>query len=118
MPSDNEWKQEAIKRDLIWTAKKMGKKYNAIMMMWYKVESLGEDKRLKIQISMIMYSILNMYGVDLDKFSHGIKLFEENREEFMDNAKKAGWVVEIVDKSDIGNSIFGKSKNYVMWGKE
>ena len=29
----------------------------------------------------------------------------------MDKAKKAGWIVEIVDKSDIGNSIFGKKIN-------
>lgn len=105
---EDEWVQEAIERDLIGTVKTLGKKYHTVMVMYYKIGRLGENKRLKIQMSLRMYNILRKYGIDFDNFSHGIKLFEENREEFMDKAKKAGWIVEIVDKSDIGNSIFRK----------
>lgn len=105
---DDEWVQAAIDRDMIGFAKKMVKKYHTVMVMYYKVDSLGEDKRLKIQMDVRMYNILRRYGADLDGFTQGIKLFEENREEFMDKAKRAGWIVEIVDKSDMWKNLFGK----------
>lgn len=108
--TDDEWKDDAIRRDMVGTTKKLGKRYDVNMVLWYKAKSLGEDNRLKIQMSGRMYSILVHYGVDFENFTHGIKMFEESRDEFMDKAKRAGWKVEIVDKSDMGNQIFGKSE--------
>jgi hypothetical protein len=44
---------------------------------------LGEDKRLQIEIEMDIYEKLTKCGINFDDFSKGEKLFEDDREKFM-----------------------------------
>lgn len=97
MDSDDEWKQKTIQRDMIASAKKLGKRKNAVVVLLYKIESLGEDKRLKIEIEMGMYERLTVCGINFDDFSKGEKLFDEDREKFMNWIKLMKAKAEIVD---------------------
>jgi hypothetical protein len=49
MESDDEWKQKAIQRDMIATTKKLGKEKNTTVVLFYKIKSLGEDKRRQLR---------------------------------------------------------------------
>lgn len=98
MESDDEWKQKAIQRDMIETMRKLGKGKNTIIVLLYKIKSLGEDKRLKIEMDVDMYEWLAGRGVNFDDFSKGEKLFEGDREKFMNWIKAMRAKAEIVDK--------------------
>lgn len=111
MESDDDWKQGAIQRDMIATMRKLGKgkkRKNATIVLLYKIKSLGEDKRLKIEMDTRIYVMLSGYGINFDDFSKGEKLFEEDREKFMDWIKSMRAKAEIVDKGSEYNFLFGK----------
>jgi hypothetical protein len=93
----DEWKQKAIQRDMIASAKKLGNGKNTTVVLLYKIRSLGEDKRLKIEIEMGMYERLAGCGINFDDFSKGEKLFDEDREKFMSRIKLMRAKAEIVD---------------------
>lgn len=108
MESDDEWKRKAIQRDMIATMMKLGKGKNSVIVLLYKIKSLGEDKRLKIEMGIDMYEWLARCGVNFDDFSKGEKLFEEDREKFMDWIKAMKAKAEIVDKDFGYRLLFGK----------
>lgn len=103
--SDDEWKEEAIQRDMIATTKKMGKRKGVAIVLFYKIKSLGEDKRLKIEIEAGMYELLVVCGIDFNDFSKGERLFDEDREKFMNWIKLMKAKAEIVNKENIMRKI-------------
>jgi hypothetical protein len=97
--------QKAIQGDMIANSKKLGKGKNTVIVLLYKIKSLGEDKRLKIEIDVEVYERLAVCGVNFDDFSKGEKLFEDDREKFMDSIDSMRAKAEIVDKNFLFLSI-------------
>lgn len=98
MDSDDEWKQRAIQRDILASARKLGKGKNTVVVLLYNIKSLGEDKLLQLEIEMDMYEKLAECGINFDDFSKGEKLFEDDREKFMNLVSLIKARAEIVDK--------------------
>ena len=107
MEHNDEWEQDVIERDMVASAKKFGMR-SSVMVRFYEIESLGKDKLLKIEMRADIYSGLRKLGVNFDDFSKGKKLFEEDREKFMDHISKFGAKAEIVDKNLGYGLLFGK----------
>ena len=105
MEQDDKWKQEAIERDMMAISKKFGRK-NTTIVRFYEIESLGKDKLLKIEMRADIYNELYELGINFDDFSKGKKLFETDRDRFMDDISKLGAKAEIVDKDSVHGLLF------------
>ena len=101
MDSDDEWKQKAIQRNMLANMRKLGKGKNTVVVLLYNVKSLGEDKLLQIEIEMNVYERLTECGINFDDFSKGEKLFEDDREKFMNLVSLMKAKAEIVDKANM-----------------
>ena len=111
MISDDSWKQEAIERDMMAAMKKLGKGENIIIYQFYKIKSLGEDKLLKIEMGTELYNLLKEFGINFDDFSKGEKLFEKDRDKFMNIIEMMVGSTEIVYKDFVHKTIFGNDEN-------
>lgn len=105
------WKQEAIERDVMVAMKKLGKGKNVIISRFYKIKSIGEDKFLKIEMRAGLYNVLKELGINFDDFSKGEKIFEKDRDRFMNMIEMMGGKAEIVDKDFAYNTLFSKDYN-------
>lgn len=111
MESDNRWKQEAIEKDMVVATKKLGKGKNVIISIFYKIKSLEEDRFLKIEMRAELYNALKGLGINFDDFSKGEKLFEKDRDKFMNMIEMMGGNAEIVDNDFVCKTIFDNDEN-------
>lgn len=107
MKSDDRWKQEAIEKDMAVATKKLGKGKNVVISRFYKIKSLEKDKLLKIEMRAELYDVLKGLGINFDDFSKGEKMFEKDRDRFMNMIDMLGGKAEIVDKDSEYRFLFG-----------
>lgn len=75
------------------------------------IKSLGEDKLFKIEMGAELYNLLKEFGINFDDFSKGEKLFDKDRDKFMDMIEMMRGNAEIVDKDFVYKTIFGNDEN-------
>lgn len=106
MKSDDNWKQEVIEKDMMTIMEKLGKGKDVIISRFYKIKSLGEDKLLKIEMRAELYNLLKEFGIKFDDFSKGEKLFDKDRDKFVNMIEMMGGNAEIVDKDFAYKTLF------------
>jgi len=111
MKSDDNWKQEVIEKDIMTTMEKLGKGKDVIISRFYKIKSLGEDKLLKVEMRAELYNLLKEFGINFDDFSKGEKLFDKDRDKFMNMIEMMGGYAEIVDKDFVYKILFNDENN-------
>lgn len=100
------WKEEAIKKDMFGALKKFGKG-RTIIVTFFKIKSLGDEKRLKIEMNGNLYYYLNRYGINFED-PRIEKFFDDDRYAFMKMVEGMGIKAEIVDKELQYKYLFGK----------
>lgn len=81
------------------------KKYYNISILQNK-----EYKFLKIEMRAELYNVLKEFGVNFDDFSKGEKIFDKDKDRFMNMIEMMGGKVEIVSKDFVHKTLFSNDE--------